>query len=112
MEIKFNLDDTVGIITISGKLNSSNSDALMDEFKVNLSNVKNYVMDLAEMSFLDSSGLGSIVACYRLSIKVGGNIKIANLQDNPKKLFNITMVYRIFDIFDSVPAAVESFKSN
>ena len=109
MELKFNYDNPVAIATIEGNLNASCSEELKEKFLKSISKCKDYVMDLSGMDFVDSTGLGALVACLKYSVEKEGTIKIANLQSKPKMLFEITRVYRVFDIFDSVKAAVESF---
>ena len=109
MELKFNYDNAVAVITIEGNLNASCSNDLKEKFLKSIPKTSNYVMDLSGMDFVDSTGLGALVACLKYSVEKNGTIKIANLQSKPKMLFEITRVYRVFDIFDSVKAAVESF---
>ena len=109
MELKFNYDNPVAIVTIEGNLNASCSEELKEKFLKSMLKSINYVMDLSGMDFVDSTGLGAPVACLKYSVEKEGAIKIANLQSKPKMLFEITRVYRVFDIFDSVKAAVESF---
>lgn len=109
MDIKFNFDADVAVITINGTLNASNAENLKSKFLANISKSKYYIMDLESMDFVDSTGLGAIVACLKYSVENGGMVKIANLQSKPKMLFEITRVYRIFDIFDSLKSAQDSF---
>ena len=111
MELKFNYDNPVAIVTIEGNLNASCSEDLKEKFQKSINKTNNYIMDLSGMDFVDSTGLGALVACLKYAVEKKGTIKIANLQNKPKMLFEITRVYRVFDIFDSVKAALESFKN-
>ena len=69
----------------------------------------NFVFDMAGCEFIDSTGLGTIVACLKSASQGGGDIHIANLQDKPRMVFDITRAHKIFHIFDDLDAAVMSF---
>ncbi len=71
---------------------------------------QNIVLNLEEMSYIDSSGLGALVFAQQKLSDKGGELKLAALQAKPRIVFDITKVYRIFEIFDDVKAAVESFE--
>ncbi|HOH47134.1 MAG TPA: STAS domain-containing protein, partial [Candidatus Cloacimonadota bacterium] len=66
-------------------------------------------LDMAECDFIDSTGLGTIVACLKSASQGGGDIRIARLQDKPRMVFDITRAHKIFDIFDDLDAAIQSF---
>jgi len=106
-----NIDDrgNAAVITISGRLDASNVERVKKQFPEWLATNNRIVMDLSAMDFLDSTGLGGIVACLKYAVEADGNLKIACLQDKPRMVFEITRAYKIFDIFDDVDAAVESF---
>ena len=108
MELNFDFSNQVAIVNISGSLDASNADTLKTQFTNNIKKSKKFVFDLKEMDFVDSTGLGALVACLKYSVECESVIKIANLQKKPKMLFEITRVYRIFDIFDSTEEAVKS----
>ncbi len=68
------------------------------------------LLDLSQMNYIDSSGLGAIVFAHQEITHQGGQLKIASLQPKPRVVFDITKVYRIFDIYDDVETAISSFK--
>jgi anti-sigma B factor antagonist len=68
------------------------------------------LLDLSQMNYIDSSGLGAVVFAHQEITRQGGQLKIACLQPKPRVVFDITKVYRIFDIYDDVETAVSSFK--
>ena len=67
------------------------------------------VLDLSRMSHIDSSGLGMLVKLLQRATDKGGVVKIACLQSHPRIVFDITKAYRVFEIYDSVDAALKSF---
>jgi anti-sigma B factor antagonist len=60
--------------------------------------------------FIDSTGLGMIVACLKSASQAGGDIRLARLQEKPKMVFDITRAYKIFQFFDSLETAVASYE--
>jgi anti-sigma B factor antagonist len=111
MNISFDFERQAGVVEISGNLNVSNADNLKKQFLENLNRTKNFILDLKKMDFVDSTGLGAIVACLKYAVEQEGMLKIANLQKKPKMLFEITRVYKVFDIYDSLEEAIKSFEN-
>jgi len=109
MDISFALKNKVGVIKLSGRLDAYGSKILRDEFNQVADKAVNFVLDLEQCEFIDSTGLGTIVACLKSASQGGGDIHIANLQDKPRMVFDITRAHRIFHIFDDLNAAIFSF---
>ena len=70
---------------------------------------KRLVLDLAEVSYIDSAGLGTLVAGFTSAQNQGANLKLANLTKRFHEQLNITKLVTVFDIYDSVDGAVKSF---
>jgi len=70
---------------------------------------KHVILNLAKVSGIDSSGLGSIVAGYSTLQAAGGSLKLVNLSDRVADLMTITKLYTVFDIYDNESDAVSSF---
>ncbi len=73
-------------------------------------NKKNIVIDLSDTKFMNSSGLGMLISGYTTIKNGGGNMKLANATEKIESLLVITKLITIFDHYDSVDKAVESFK--
>ncbi len=69
----------------------------------------NVVVDLSECEFVDSSFLGALVAGLKKSTMRNGDLKIVGLQPPVRAMFELTRLYRIFDIFDKQEDAINSF---
>ena len=67
------------------------------------------VLDLAGVSYIDSAGLGMLMAGYTSAQNQGATLKLANLTKKFNELLNITKLVTIFDTYNSVDAAVNSF---
>lgn len=71
---------------------------------------KNIVIDLGSVKFMNSTGLGMLISGYTSVKNKGGALKLANATEKINSLLVITKLITIFENFDSVDAAVESFK--
>ena len=67
------------------------------------------VVDLARVEYMDSCGLGELIACYTTLQKVSGRLTLLHLNHRLRHLLDITKLYTVFETFDSEAAAVSSF---
>jgi anti-sigma B factor antagonist len=67
------------------------------------------VLDLGNLSFIDSAGLGALIAARTAVANRGAGIKLANLTKKLRDQLNITKLATVFDTYDSVEAAVAAF---
>ncbi len=108
MEIKSYERDGVVIIEVNGRLDAEHAEALRTEFLQQITSHRKFVLDLAGMDYLDSTGLGAVVFCLKSSNEYGGCLKLANLGSKPRMIFTITRAYKIFDIYDDLDSAVNA----
>lgn len=69
----------------------------------------NLLVDLQEVRFVDSSGLGALVSGFKNASSRNGNLKLCGLQPQVKSMFELTRLHRVFEIFATVPEALASF---
>jgi anti-sigma B factor antagonist len=67
-------------------------------------------MNLAEVSYVDSAGLGELVQASATTAKNGGKLKLANVTKRLKDLLAITKLLTVFDSYESEAEAISSFK--
>ncbi len=67
------------------------------------------VVDLSNVEFVDSSFLGALVAGLKRTTMKDGDLKIVGLQPSVRSMFELTRLYRIFDIFEKIEEAIDSF---
>ncbi len=72
-------------------------------------NVKKITLDLSAVEFADSSFLGAIVSGLKKITAVKGDIKILGLQPPVRAMFELTRLYKVFEIFDNKDDAINSF---
>ncbi|MEO8099657.1 MAG: STAS domain-containing protein [Acidobacteriota bacterium] len=68
------------------------------------------LLNLAEVSYIDSSGIGEMVSGFTTVTNQGGQVKLLNLTKRVKDLLQITKLYTVFEVFDDEAHAVRSFK--
>ena len=67
------------------------------------------VFDLAQVDFVDSTGLGALISCLRQAQSTQGEIKLCGLTKPVRALFELVRMHRVFGIFDNPDEAVLSF---
>lgn len=70
---------------------------------------KNVIVDLAEVKFMNSSGLGMLISGLTTMKRENGSLKLANVTEKIESLLIITKLITIFESFESVDEAVKSF---
>jgi anti-sigma B factor antagonist len=102
--------DGVIVVHLSGAIFfDEDSTSLRVRVKDLLDKSRQIVLDLGNVTRIDSSGLGTLVALYASARKVGGDIRLANLGNHIKEALRITRLVTLFDIFDKTEDAVASF---
>ena len=72
---------------------------------------KRIVLNLSEVNYIDSGGLGTLVALHTTALNAGGAIKLANLTKRVGDLLQVTKLLTVFDVHDSEYKALESFRT-
>lgn len=70
---------------------------------------KNILLNLGDVSYVDSSGIGELVSSYTTVTNQGGQLKLLNLTKKLRELLAITKLLTVFDTFDDERKAIESF---
>ena len=101
----------ITIVDLSGKIALGESNRALHEAIRGLisDGQKNILLNLANVSIIDSSGLGELVASYASVERSGGTLKLSNLSDRNIQLITITKLYTVFDVFDNEAEALASF---
>jgi len=105
---------TVGDITIldcSGKITLGEGtmtvrNTVRDILK---NNGKKIILNLADVNYIDSSGIGELVSTYTTVTNSGGNLILLNLTKKIQELLQITKLLTVFQVFENEPAALASF---
>lgn len=115
MSLKINVRETgkVVILDLSGRITLGETAAsLRDTIRELLDNQqRNILLNLADVSYIDSSGLGQLVGSYATVTSRGGQLKMLNLQTKLRELMQVTKLITVFDVYNSEPAALRSFET-
>jgi len=109
MDYQFEQIGDVLKVSLDGRLVAACSEEFKELISNHLNDNRNLLFDLTKMNHIDSSGLGALVFILQKAMAQGGAVKLACLQARPRIVFDITKVYRVFEIFDSVESALKSF---
>jgi anti-sigma B factor antagonist len=101
----------VAVVDLSGKITlGENTGILRDELRSLLAQgKKNIVLNMKDVSYVDSAGLGELVGAYTTATNQGGAVKLLHLQGKMRDLLQITKLFTIFQDYEDEQAAVSSF---
>jgi len=111
MTIQERASGAVQILDLNGKLVLGDGDILLKDKVHSLvfQGHKQIVLNLGNVSYVDSSGLGALIAASMTAKNSGGQIKLLNLTKRIQGLLSIAKLATVFDTYDSEAAAVGSF---
>ena len=103
--------DAVTILDLSGRITlGEGSVVLRDTIRDLLAKgQKNILLNLGEVSYIDSSGIGELVSAFTTVRNQGGDLKLLNLTKKVHDLLQITKLYTVFDIKDDEATAIKAF---
>jgi anti-sigma B factor antagonist len=102
----------VTVLDLAGKLMTEQGpNHLKDKINSLISQGRNLiVLNLRNVPYIDSGGLGQLVASYGSVMKAGGALKLLNIGSRNHDLLSITRLVTVFESFDSEAEAVQSFQ--
>ena len=103
--------DGVMVVDCSGRIIFGEESATLRDTvkKVLLTQSPRVVLNLAEISHIDSGGLGTLVSLYTTARNAGGDLKLAHLTQRVLDLLQLTKLVSIFEVFENEQLAVQSF---
>ena len=105
------LEDVL-VVDCSGRLVfGEESASLRDTVKNLLAQSPKLVLNLREVNYIDSGGLGTLVSLYTSARNAGGAVKLARLSQRVGDLLQITKLLTIFEVFDDEESAARSFEA-
>jgi anti-sigma B factor antagonist len=108
---------TVGdvlVLDVNGRITLGEGDEILKDKVNSLLNQgkKKIVLNLADVPYVDSAGLGAIVRTYTTVSRQGGSLKLLNLTKRITDLLSITKLLTVFETYDSEDDAVQSFSAS
>ncbi len=111
MQIHQRMAGDVTIVDLNGKMTLGEGDELLRD-KVNSliqQGQKKIILNLSEVPYIDSAGLGEVVRTYTTVSRQGGSLKLLNLTKRIQDLLAITKLLTVFETFENEQDAIKSF---
>ncbi len=114
MKVSTRLVDGITILDLSGRITlGEGSVTIRDAVRDVLAKGNNKILlNLADISYIDSSGIGELVSAFTTVKNSGGELKLLNLTKKAHDLLQITKRYTVFDVKDEIAEASSSLTSN
>ena len=111
LEIQQREREGIFVLDLEGRLTVGNEVSTFRERIQKLINSGrgNIILNLRNVDYIDSTGLGALVMCYTTLQKAGGKVKLLNLSRRGIQLLIMTKLTTIFEVFDDEQSAVNSF---
>ena len=113
MDIKERVVGGVSILDLSGKIVLGEGDMQVKERIRDLlaDGQRRILLNLAEVNYIDSAGLGALISSYTTTKRDGGSLRLVNLTKRIQDLLAITKLITVFETFDNEAEALASFGS-
>jgi anti-sigma B factor antagonist len=102
--------DGVTVVSCNGRIVfGEEATALRDTLKRLLSSTRQILLNLSNVSYIDSGGLGTLVGVYSTARGAGADIKLTGLGQRLRDVLQITKLVTVFEVYDSEPQAIAAF---
>lgn len=111
MKVNSKLFKDICVLEIDGEIDAEHAAQLKRAIaKSREEKALHFVLDLSDVSFIDSTGLGVLISLMRHLKENHGELRLVGLQDEVRAIFEITRLFRVFDVAASVEAAVQGIQ--
>lgn len=111
LKMETKLTEGVTVVSCHGRiLFGEEATALREELKSVLQSSRQIVLNLADVSYIDSGGLGTLVGVYSSARSAGADIKLAGLGQRLRDVLQVTKLVTVFEAYDSESAAIAAFQ--
>jgi anti-sigma B factor antagonist len=113
MQIKEKIDNDICILTFKGDLlGEPDTSKIRDKIRSLIEDkVKHVVIDLGGVNYMNSSGIGTLIAALTTMKNGGGDLRLANVGGKVQNLFVVTQLVKVFDTYETLDRALASYKS-
>jgi anti-sigma B factor antagonist len=114
LNITQNVVEGVTILALSGRIVlGEESNALREKLKsLSAGGTTKIVLNMSEIDYIDSSGLGTLVAAHLSAKTAGASVRLCNLGNKFNEVMQLTKLITVFDVYDTEAAAVSSFTTS
>jgi len=113
MQIKEKIDQNVAVLSLKGDLlGEPDTTNLREKIHSLVSdNIKQIVLDLGGVNYMNSSGLGTLIATLTTVRNAAGDLRLARVEGKVQNLFVMTQLVKVFDTYETVDRALASFRT-
>ena len=111
MNVNVRQRDDVNILDLKGRITIGSGEVALRNAvqEVLNSGAKKVLINMKDVSTIDSSGIGELVSAYTTATNRGAKLRLANLPAKVTDILTITQLITVFDVYDSEDAAIQSF---
>jgi len=111
MKVNIRQHGHVSVVDLSGKITIGKGDRILRETVVGLldESKKDILLNLGKVSYMDSAGIGELVACFKRVADKGGRVKLLNPTGKVYDLFQMTKLDQVFETYTDERDALVSF---
>lgn len=104
----------VSVVGLSGRIILGDESGALREAVQGLvaAGKRKIILNMSDVTYIDSAGLGILVGCYVSAKKNGALIRLCALGHKFQEVLQLTRLFTIFDVYDTLPAAIESFRES
>ncbi|MBA5850913.1 anti-sigma F factor antagonist [Clostridium sp. cel8] len=110
MNLKFQIKEDMLIVHMIGELDHHSAEEVRNKIDdaIEKDNLNKLILDFSSVSFMDSSGIGVVIGRYKKLNLRGGKVCIVNVIDSVKRVFELSGMFKIIKLYDSIDQAVEN----
>ncbi|MFP4322341.1 MAG: STAS domain-containing protein [Anaerolineales bacterium] len=112
MHIQIDPANPLTPIILQGRLDATQAEYMSHTLRQAAEASPHLILNMAEVDFIDSSGLAALVQVMKYCRQGGGDLLLCHLQDNPRIIFDLTRLDKAFRIFDDCDQAVRALQES
>jgi anti-sigma B factor antagonist len=103
---------TITVVDVSGRITLGDGSALLRKTILGLLDEgrSQILLNLGDVDYIDSSGIGELVSGYKRVLDRGGELKLLNLNRRVRDILQLTKLYTVFDVHNDESSALRSFR--
>lgn len=104
-------NNNIFIVKLSGEVDLYNASKIKDMIATHIKNstAKNIIIDLNEVTYIDSTGIGTLISIKQMIQGANGELRLIHVTNSIKKIFELTKLNMLFKILDDEESAIASF---
>ncbi len=112
MKIDSNITGNTIVVNLFGDVDHHSTDIIKNHIYKNLTpDIKNMIINLEGVEFMDSSGIGMILGRYKEMSEKMGTVSVTGIRGNMERIYTLSGLYRIIKSYDTVDEAIEAVKA-